>query len=136
MNTRHKNKKIKSGSITVGSNQKTSHSKGTTSSLGERSSPNTQMPPLYTTVGIQGYENNSVVTPIDRSKVNPTDSRTYVVGDMNDRHSPVYGTAYFLHRFDQNKDSCHNIDRNNHNEERGSMDDDGYDYDDVLSLSS
>ena len=49
--------------------KKHSHGKVTTASLGERAYPNTQMPPLCTTLGIQRYENNYMVTPIDRKKM-------------------------------------------------------------------
>ena len=115
---------------------KKSHGKGNTEIIGERASQNTQMPPLCTTVGIQRTENNFIITPIDRNKGNSSDSRTYVVGDMNDRHSPVSGTEYFLCRCDQEKYSHRNIDRNKHNEERGVTDDNYDDVDDVFSLSS
>ena len=93
------------------------------------------MPPLCTTVGIQKSENVFVVTSIDINKVNPPDSRTYDVGDMNGRHSSVSSTENFLHCFDQEKDSHQNIDRNKHTEELGGTGDDDDD-DDVLFSSS
>ena len=37
-----------------------------------------------------------MVTPIDRNKVNPPESTTYAVGDMNVRHSMVYGAKHFF----------------------------------------
>ena len=63
---------------------KKSYGKGATASLGERSSPNTQMPPLCTTVVIQISVNNFMVTRIYRNKGNPPDSSTYDASDMND----------------------------------------------------
>ena len=54
------------------------------------------MPPLCMTVGIQGYENNFMVTHIGRNKGNPPDSRTYDVCDMNGRHSPFSGKKIFV----------------------------------------
>ena len=69
--------------------QKNSHGKVTRTSLGERAFPNTQMPPLCTTLGIKMYENNFIVTPIDRNKGNQPESSTCYVGDMNISHSLV-----------------------------------------------
>ena len=55
---------------------------------------------------------------------------------MNGRHFPVSYTANFLCHFDQDKYSFHNIDRNNHTEERGETDDDDYDDDHAVAWSS
>ena len=69
MNTRNKNKKRQSCSNTVGPNKKTPRVKGTTASLGEIASPNTQIPLPCIIVGIQRSENNFMVTLININKV-------------------------------------------------------------------
>ena len=84
------------------------------------------------------YENNFIVTPIDRNKGNQPESSTCYVGDMNISHSLVSVIEKVLHHFDQDKYSRQNIDRNKHTEKQGQPDDDDdddNDDDDVVSSS-